>query len=71
MLNHPDIIRDCVRSVRSNIPNLPVSVKIRICLPVHETMNSVSAAPKLYNGGDMGRTLELVKVIEESGAGLL
>ena len=73
MLNHPDLIRDCVRSVRSNVPNLPVSVKIRICLPTHETINTIgqdTCQKKLYNGGDMGRTLSLVRVIEDAGAGL-
>ncbi|KAH7814933.1 putative protein MANBAL [Monocercomonoides exilis] len=75
MLNHPDIIQDCVRSVRCNIPNLPISVKIRICISNRETMKN-AGKPKtdgemekdMFNGGDMTKTLELVKVIENAGA---
>ncbi|KAK2961408.1 putative tRNA-dihydrouridine synthase B [Blattamonas nauphoetae] len=72
MLNHPDIIQSCVETVRSNIPNLPVSVKIRICTKTHETAADCGMGhlevDGAFHGGCMHRTLELVRTIERAGA---
>ncbi|KAA6401207.1 MAG: putative dihydrouridine synthase [Streblomastix strix] len=40
MIRHAELIQECVRTVKSNIPNLHVSVKIRLCTKERETIRN-------------------------------
>ena len=66
LLSHPQLIHDCISSAKRNIPNLPVSAKIRLCLQTRETMGNVGNVGNVGNGGNIDNIINNVNKQENN-----